>query len=248
MEIHYPSEHKWLEVISDNPLGELGKNNRARLRSTLNVIDTTTIEYSILPLTQEILDWFIPLYEQQISEKNNPKVHDIAAKTIYKVSKYKYFILVLRENGMPIGGTIFSKRKNLISIAYRIYPANWSTHNLQASPSLFTEYAMNMYGHTEGFTLLSHGKDRNPYGRNASIGLALFKLSVGCNVYLPSDYEVNTLDLATVEEDILVFEMPKNGETRITKGYLCVTDDSLLKYENVTKYPERISIEIIKRT
>lgn len=236
-----------METITENPLSELGKNNKARLRSTLNTLDKTLISYTTEPLTHAILEWFTPLYIQQISEKNNPKLHDIAGKTIDKKSKFPYFILILKENNIPIGGTIFSKRNNILSIAYRIYPQNWNNHNLQASPSLYTEYIINSYGHQEGFSILSHGKDRNPYGINASIGLALFKLSVGCNVYLPNEYTVASLDVTNVQQDLLIFEMPAESETRITQGYLCVTNESLPKYENVTKYPEKIKIDIILR-
>lgn len=247
MELYYASEHKWMKVINEDPLSELGKNNKARLRSTINALEKTDIEYTVEPLTHDILNWFVPLYEKQIAGKNNPKIHNIAAKTLNKISSYPYYILILKENGIAIGGTIFSKRKRILSIAYRIYPHNWNKNNLQASPSLFTEYAINSYGFSEGYNLLSHGKDRNPYGKNASIGLALFKLSVGCNAFLPTNFEAVKLELSTVTEDLLVFEMPKNGEKRITKGYLCVTKESLPKYENVTKYPERILIEILKR-
>ncbi len=248
MTISYASEHKWIEPILDDPMDGLGKNNRARLRSTLKNINESGITYSVELLTPEILDWFTPLYESQINEKNNPKIHDIASKTINKKTTYKYFALILKENEELIGATIFSERKKILSIAYRIYLSNWKHHSFQASPSLYTEYLINRYAYERGYHQLSHGKDRNPYGQNASIGLALFKLSVGCSVFLPStNYETQTIDLDSVTEDILIFEHPAGSELRITKGYLCVSKESLAKYENVTKYPNQIKIEIVLR-
>ncbi len=249
MLIKYPSEHKWIEPITSEAIGGLGKNNRARLRSTLKQIPESNITHSFELLTPEILSWFTPLYETQISEKGNPNIHKIYDNTLGKNSSYRYFALILKEKGNPIGATIFSERKKILSIAYRIYTNNWKHHSLQASPSLYTEYLINRYAHDKGYSQLSHGKDRNPYGANANIGLALFKLSVGCRIYLPSTaYEVKNLDLAKVEEDILVFEMPLSADdNRITKGYLCVQEETLAKYENVTKYPDQIEIKIITR-
>ncbi len=248
MIISYATEHKWVEPILDDPMDGLGKNNRARLRSTLKNIYESGVTHSIELLTPEILAWFVPLYQAQISEKNNPKIHDIASNTIDKKTTYQYFALILKENGEPIGATIFSERKKILSIAYRIYSSNWKYHSFQASPSLYTEYLINRYAYRRGYRQLSHGKDRNPYGQNASIGLALFKLSVGCSVFLPSaDYETKTIDLDSVTEDLLIFEHPQDTEKRITKGYLCVSNESLARYENVTKYPAQIKIEVIIR-
>ena len=248
MHIFYPSEHSWIEPILEDPASGLGKQNQARLRSSLRKIAETTVTSSVEPLTQDILDWFTPLYTEQIGQKNNPKIHDLYANTIGKDVPYTYHALILKEDGKPIGATIFSKRKHILSIAYRIYPRDWKQNKLQASPSLYTEYLINRYAFDCGYKKLSHGKDRNPYGINANIGLALFKLSVGCLAYLPAvGFEIHELDLDSVTEDILVFEKPAEGEKRITKGYLCVTKGTLEKYETVTKYPNQIEIEVILR-
>ena len=247
MKINYPSHHKWNKPLADDPFYSFGKSNTARLKSTLNKIDNLDIKHEIAPLTEETLSWFTPLYNKTISNKNNPKVFDIYATTLGKNSKFPYFSLSLYENGSPIGATIFSERKNILSIAYRIYPNKWNDHKLQASPSIYTEYLLTKYGIEKGFTKLSHGRDRNPYGPNAHIGLAIYKLSVGCSVFTPSvSYEINTMELDDITTDTLVFEQPKEGE-RITKGYLCVSKDTKDKYEQVTKYPEQIEIETIVR-
>lgn len=248
MHILYPSEHNWIEPILKDPASGLGKNNQARLRSSLLKIHETSITYSVEPLTQEILAWFTPLYTEQIGQKSNPKIHDLYASTIGKETTYTYYALILKEAGVPIGATIFSKRTHVLSVAYRIYPRSWTQNTIQASPSLYTEYVINRYAFECGYKKLSHGKDRNPYGINANIGLALFKLSVGCLAYLPkAGFEIKELNLDDVTEDILVFENPTEGERRITKGYLCVNKHSLQTYETVTKYPKQILIEVVLR-
>jgi hypothetical protein len=224
-----------------------GKNNLGRLRSTFKNIDASSVVHRIEPLTDEVLDWFTPLYLKTITNKDNPKLFDIRSTTIGKESKYKYYSLTLLEDNIPIGGTIFSERGPILSIAYRIYPNTWKQNNLQANPSVLAECLLNNHGVEHGFKTLSHGRDRNPYGLNAHIGLAIFKLSMGCSAYLPSTpYEIQTLDLNQVNQDVLLFKMPTEGD-QITKGILYATEENLSNYMQVAKYPERLLVEIITR-
>lgn len=226
----------------------LGKNNRARLRSTLNKIEETSISYAVTSLTAEIIDWFTPLYQATIGQKQNGKVFDIYGSTLGKQSSVPYFALILYEGDTAIGATIFSERKTILSIAYRIYPHRWQHHKLQANPSLYTEYVIRQHACGQGYHQLTHGKDRNPYGPNSNIGLALFKLSVGCHVFLPSTaHEVHTGTLEDFTEDILVFLQPKEGDTRITKGILYASTEGLEKYDSITKYPDSVNIQTIPR-
>lgn len=249
MEITYPSAHKWVEQLTNDPLEHLGKNNRARLRSTLNKMDDTNIRYEVAPLTREIIDWFTPLYQDTIGQKQNGKVFDIYGSTLGKQSSVPYFALLLYEDDEPVGATIFSERKTILSIAYRIYPHKWSSHKLQANPSLYTEYVIRQHACEQGYHQLTHGKDRNPYGVNSNIGLALFKLSVGCNIFLPTaHYEVHTGDLFDFTEDVLVFLQPTTDDTdRITRGILYASEAGLKKYKSLTTYSESVAIEAVLR-
>lgn len=247
MKLRYATTHKWIETITADPLSELGKNNKSRIRSTVKNLLSADIKHEIKPLDQSILDWFVPLYLERIGSKENPKVFDIYGTTLGKESKYKYFALILFEDGEPIGATIFSERKNLLSIAYRIFPNQWKNHSLQANPSLYTEYLLNQYGWERGYKKLSHGRDRNPYGLNSHIGLAIFKLSVGCKAFLPSvDCMVDEIDLDEINEDILILVYPEDGD-QITNAILYVKDDNFYKYDQVTKYPNRLAVEVIYR-
>jgi len=247
MKLRYATTHKWIETITADPLSELGKNNKSRVRSTVNNLIGSGIEHEIKPLDQSTLDWFVPMYQEKISTKDNPKIFDIYGTTLGKESKYQYFALILYEYGKPIGATIFSERKSLLSIAYRIFPNQWESHSFQANPSLYTEYLLNKYGWERGYKKLSHGRDRNPYGLNSHIGLAVFKLSVGCKAFLPSaDYVVDEMDLEEINEDILLLVHPEEGE-QITKAILYVKEDNFYKYDQVTKYPDRLAVDVIYR-
>lgn len=244
MLITYPSAHKWVELVGAQPDSGLGKNNQARIRSTLKRIPETEISFNIEPLSEETLEWFMPLYTASIAQKHNPKIFDIRGTTIGKSSQYPYFALALYEAGHPIGATIFSERRSLISIAYRIYPLDWSQHKLQANPSLYSEYLLNEYAWKHGFIKISHGKDRNPYGLNAHIGLGIFKLSVGCTPYLPTtSYEMLTLDLTAIDTDVLIMLPPETG-AQITNALLYTKEEHFNRYSQITKYPERLSVEV----
>jgi hypothetical protein len=248
MIIQYPSVHKWTKTVTSDPLFGFGKNHTVRINNSLKKISDSSVTHSFEPLTSDILEWFIPLYTATITEKNNPKLNDILKSTLGKVSKFSYFALILREEEVPIGATIFSERNSILSFAYRIYPLDWQKNNLPAGPSLYAEYLMNAYASQNGFSKISHGKDRNPYGYNAGIGLALFKLSVGCAIDLPKDtFEILSLDSTTVTQDILVFAYPENGSTHITEAYLCVSKDTLSKYDSILKYEHLIHTNVILR-
>jgi hypothetical protein len=105
-----------------------------------------------------------------------------------------------------------------------------------------------VFAFDQGKTIISHGKDRNPYGLNSAIGMAGFKLSVGCRPSNVTDgtYEIHTLDTDKLTEDCLILEQPKEG-TDITKAYLVTSRENGHKHLQVTKYPEQLSVEVLYR-
>ena len=121
MKISYPTSLTWYKVLSQDPLCFFGKNDTARLRSTLQKIDTSDITTSIQPLDDTFLEWLIPLYTEKIQSKSNPILIDIKERIESKPKRRKkYHSLTLYEKGKIIGGTIFIVRKHKLSIAYRI--------------------------------------------------------------------------------------------------------------------------------
>jgi hypothetical protein len=247
MIITYPDSHRWEKIVSDDVFKNFGKNNTARLRSSLARLETFGIRYEFVDLTAEIISWFEPWYHQTINTKENPKLSPIYETTIGKANAYPYKILILKEQGDVVGAIVFSVRPTIISIAYRIFKPNWNTAIMQANPALFGEYAMSEYTHTQGITLLSHGKDRNPYGLNANIGLALFKLSVGCRVTTPKGpYEILSIDTDTITTDILIMEQPATGKD-ITRAYLYATPDTQSKFIALQKYSETLEVITLTR-
>lgn len=247
MQITYPSHHRWLMDISsgldDCFQGRVGK----KILSTLPLLPAANIHCRIEPLTEAFFVAFLPLYTGQIQSKANALIHDIVEKTLHNTkSKFPYYCLSIIEGDTFIGGAIFSVRKDKVSYAYRTFIKEWQHAKLKAGPALIGEYAVAEFSCAQGLTYISHGKDRNPYGLNASIGLATFKLSVGCRPSVRGDYEIFTLKTDTLKEDCLILVMPNKG-TAITKAYLVTLRENESKYIRAKKYPNLLEVEVVYR-
>jgi hypothetical protein len=190
MQVTYPSHHSWLKDIT--PGLEINFSGRVakKIKATLPLLEKAAITYTISPLSEDFLHDFMPMYNQKIGTKANVLEQDVATKTLYNTkSPFPYYCLSLRENNEFVGGTIFSLRPDKVSFAYRTFNTHWNVaESLKASPALIGEYAVTEFAANQELTSIMHGKDRNPYGLNASIGLASFKLSVGCRPSVPRDY------------------------------------------------------------
>jgi hypothetical protein len=64
-----------------------------------------------------------------------------------------------------------------------------------------------------------HGRDRNLYGRHAAIGLAEYKLNVGCVPYAAPNAEFREVSEVPRDEDVVVFVGSKPRE-KITAAIL----------------------------
>lgn len=246
MKIKYADHHKWVKTLSlDDNLASFGDSNKEKLKSTLNKINETNVTSIIESIDNEFLNWFVPLYSDNLLKKDNPKISPVREK-VFNVDK-EYLALKLYEDQLPIGATIFTHNGEFVSVAYRSYGNNWQTAQLRANPSLYTEYLLEQYTREVDYKKILHGRDRNPYGTNASIGLAIFKLSIGCQPYLSKTYEIGELDTESCSKDVLVFEYPDNTTDVITKGYLITSKETLPKWIPVTKYPHLLDVEIIYR-
>ena len=245
--IPHSSHHVWFK---DLPTGDIlecsSKKTRYRLRKTLKEIDKVEVTTDIAPLSDAFFSWFTPIYKENIGKKKNARMHDVYDQTLgNKESKYPYYTLTLNEGGIPTGGTIFSVRDDRVSIAYRTYPNKWSGMQLSASPSIYTEYLISKHAQELGKEKISHGLDRNPYGPNASIGLAYFKLQIGCYPHLPKNCELHEFDSNKLREDTLLLVAPKEGG-RIREAILFIESGKEEEYAHLLKYPEQLEITIIK--
>lgn len=247
MLIQYASNHRWVKDIHEDIFPDFGKNNTKKINKLLGNLAQCDISYKFSPLDEDTLSWFVPQYQYRISKKNNPRVLDIYASTLGKTdAPYPYFCLTLFEKDQPIGGTIFTLRENRLSISFRSYADIWSQHeDIVSSPALFAEYLITVHAQENGKKRLVHGKDKNPYGMNSSIGVAIFKLSVGCWPQLQKPFETHEIDLTTCAKNILVLKKP--DKARIREAFLVTTRADEKKYEQILKYPERLAVTTVMR-
>ncbi len=247
MKIRHSNFHIWNKDALADPLNHFGKNNKARIRSTLNRVGDYNITYKIEPIGENFMDWFKPFYEKGIGAKKNAKIYNIA-KTLTKSDKNRsYHSFSLYENDEPIGGMILSCTNEKLTIAYKLYENTWRTAKLPASPSFYTEYVVSKYAYDQKKSIVSHGKDRNPYGLNSNIGLGIFKLSAGYSPLLPLNYEVIETETNSLETDVLIMNLPKE-EKKIKKATLIITKKNEEKYRALHSYSDILEIDTIYRT
>lgn len=247
MKIEYSNHHRWFRENTSDPMTYFQGRNRKKILSSLDQLEKHGITHVIEPLTKEFFSWFTPLYTSHITVKKNAIVHDTYQKTLGKpVIEYPYFSLTLKENDVYKGGTIFSVREDRLAYAYRVYERTWDSAPIKANPALLAEYFVAEYASRTNLKYVSHGRDRNPYGLNSDIGLATFKLSVGCYPLLTENPEFDVIDTETLTGDALILKKPENG-VRITEAYLVTAHDTEAKHIQVTKYPELLEVTRIYR-
>ncbi len=248
MQITYPSHHRWLRDISAGV--DIGVSGRIvkLINQTIPLLGANGIEARIEPLSEDFFVDFTPQYIANIASKENAMIHDVMETTLLRPRKNSIdYGFSLYEKGSYIGGTIFSLRSKSVSYAYRTFQKNWNEAKLSANPALIAEHMVAEFGRNNGKHVLSHGKDRNPYGLNSAIGMAGFKLSVGCSPFnLTGTYDINILDTTSISKDCLVLEQPQEG-TAINKAYLITSKETEHKYLQITKYPDQLLVEVLYR-
>lgn len=249
MKVDFPSHHRWFRKNTDNPLEYLTGTNGKKIRASVEHLASEGVHWSLKPLDKDFFKLFTPIYQQTISAKSNAIVHDIYAKTLGKeFIEFPYYGLSLFDGDTYVGGTIFSVREDRIAYAYRAYERTWPLAKLKAGPALIAEYIIAQFASENKLPFVSHGRDRNPYGPNSAIGLAVFKLSVGCRPLLTEDFMPETLETDELTEDALILLMPSPGDTYITEAVLVTDPMHEHRYEQVTKYPDVLKVRVLHRT
>lgn len=247
MLITYPSHHSWYKKAKEDSLQHYGKNDQRRLRKTIDLVNESNIHFDIKPADASFFEWFTPLYNKSISVKKNPQIHNVQEiLTKPNPQALGHYTLTLYENSKPIGGCIFTDYGWYYSIAYRVYLPEWDKADAPASPAMYGEYVLDRHTFEQGRKMLTHGRDRNPYGINSSIGLGIFKLATGCSARVALTHEVRVLDTSTIHEDCLVLHSPAKGRD-ITEATLICTEATKEKYIQLFKYPERLTINFLIR-
>ncbi len=238
MNMTIPEKVSWRKYITSDILSDYGKTASKRLLKTIENSAQDDITYTISDLTTELIAWFTPLYTEIISTKNSPVIFDIE-NTTKNTDEKTYKMLVITEHGMRIGGLIFSITDMSINIAYKVFANDWEQSTLPAGPSLYADYLITSYAQSLQKEFISHGKDRNIYGKHSSIGLAVFKIALGYKPYLPKEVSFinfNPLELAV---DSLYFEKDTKDDVPLV-GHIFVTNVTKSTWERLESYADRV--------
>lgn len=242
--ITYPQNVIWHKEIKPGYLLEnFGLRHQKRLRATQTKLSTLNIFHTIQLISNSFLDKFIPLYQDQINTKNNPRPQNIE-KTLekYKGVHSCYGLLLYQDNKL-VGGALYIHKNNRITTAFKAFRASWYTKGLQASPTLYAEFLLYEHAIVHGYTLISHGQDRNPYGIYSNIGLCSFKLSLGYNPIITNKTSILEINTETINTTCLILRTPKKYHT-VTEADLFIHQNNLQAVESVTQYPTKLFVKI----
>lgn len=248
MKITHANKHQWVKYITADCLQNYGKSDKKRITKALDSLAEHNIEYRFEIANDVFFDWFTPLYTSSLLAKNSDAIYDVKAATVGKPNTILiHKTLTVLQDGVPVGGCIFSTWKDRYSIAFRMFRPSWSTPLRIASPALLGEYFLDQYSFENNKKLLIHGEDRNPYGIHSAIGVANFKLAVGCYPQLPVTYTTVETDTDNLAQDTLLLHLPNSGK-RITESTLVITTNSTTQYDQLRSYQDRINIHTYNLT
>ncbi len=247
MQITYASHHTWYKYSLDDSLDHYGKNDRKKLRKSLEQAENKGVEFEFCPLHESFLTWFIPMYRQTIGSKKNAHIYDVQQTLTKRPDRsFGYHTLTVRDNGKIVGGCIFNDFGWYYGIAYRVFDQHWPQAALPASPAFLAELKLDLHTKQQNRKMLSHGRDRNPYGLNSAIGLCIFKLAAGCKPRTALTHEVKSLETDDITEDCLILHRPLEGRS-ITEATLLCTTETESRYQQLHVYNDRLTIHTIIR-
>lgn len=136
------------------------------------------------------MEKFHTLYVQNISQKENPKIFEVKGKIAEKLSKGETIeALSLYKNNTYLGGSIYRVLDEKFSVIYRTFQKEFEI-SLPVNVGIAADSLVYQKAIDEKKTDITHGRDRNLYGLHSDIGLAQFKLLVGCAPYISNNQQV----------------------------------------------------------
>ena len=230
-DILYPSHIAWqVSLVGLTNVGQLfGAETMKRLEKAKVLLAESPAGFRFVceEITPAWLDKFVPLYEEYIGSKENAAVSHVREHITEEQAKgKKYETISLWEGEKFLGGVVYAVMPESIQVAYRVFPRQLSV-KLPVGMSYVAEDYLYRRVFELGKKKIVHGRDRNPYGLNSAIGLAEYKLKIGCSP-LVSRAAIVTFkkveDLPT-DKEALVFLGKELGEP-ITEALL-ISDRSL---------------------
>jgi hypothetical protein len=249
--MNYPSHILWkLNFNSNQNIKSIfSKKTYKKIISSYNKLLEFGYTFKIQTLNQDLIDEFYPLYKKNIQKKRNGIVRDL----------YTYYSRFLEEgvsckllslyfDGELQGGLVFVERKTRLSAVIKYFPV-FAKCNIQSSITIVVEYLFFQEALRLEKKGIYHGVDTNEFGVNSEIGLAMFKLQIGCRPYISSvdsTYVVKSDFVWDTEEDVLIFQGSKPKE-KISHAILYIKDKNSFE-DNLDKYGPLLNASDIQTT
>jgi len=220
----YPAKISWqLDIAQYNdPLAPFGTKIRKKITKAQSLLLEHGYSVRCEDLSEELVDKFVDIYNFHMLAIGGI-IHEVKQKTFLSPPhSYPYKVISIYLKEKYLGGLIFSNRVDHLVTAYKALPHKLE-HSLPISSSFVVEEALNKYAIEHRCRYIRRGKDRNLYGPNLSIGLALYKLQIGAYPRLvPNSKLEPNAGFDWSNQDTLVFLAPGTGE-QITEAKLYST-------------------------
>jgi len=205
----YPAYIAWhLDLAGVESIGQvLSRNRQRRIEKALAALASRGYRWGIETVDEEYLDRFVPLYTRHIGAKANGVVFDVRAKITAGRERGRQFESVSLWRGDEfIGGQIYGLQREALSVAYRIFPYDIVV-KLPISCSYIAEHHLVARALELRKNKIIHGKDNNVFGLHSAIGLAEYKLNIGCvpRVSLARANHFLEVEALSLQQDALVF-------------------------------------------
>lgn len=215
---YYPTYIAWKMNLVNGHSNELmvGVDTAYRIKKTAQKLSDASLGYRFLieDVTSSYLDQFMPLYDSFMAQKEGGTVFDVRNKIAFGQAAGKtYEAISLYENETLLGGLLYSLNDTYLGVAYRVFPHQLKL-KLPISCSYVAEQKLIERARELHKETIVHGRDRNKYGVNSSIGLAEYKIRIGCVPYISASPENEFHLLADLKptKDTLVFLGNRAGE------------------------------------
>lgn len=236
MHASYPRFLAWrrkLDGIS-HPDGFFSAKTVGRIHRAFDQLAASPYRLVYDVVDDAYLDVFTPIYEAHIGSKKNGHIFTVKENVLSGMAKGSaYGAISLYESDTLIGGFIFSIHPKALSSAYRAFPHSLPI-KLAITISHLAEHMFFAKAIELGKTHIRHGKDRNAYGLHSNIGLAEYKMRLGCKPYISKapDNEILPFPVDCKGEDALFFLGSESGQ-RMNEAILVSdlsSDDLRVKY------------------
>jgi hypothetical protein len=222
----YPNKIRWktdLTKYSDENVGLIfGGKNAKKILDSIDILKKNDYEFISTAYDHSYLNDFYPIYKKMLDSKASPNIIDIGSNVEKQISiGMQVRTLSLYFKKKFVGGSI-----NIITDDTYINGFNAIPFETDLKLKVNNiNYIRTFYHIKEAKSLsksiYSAGRDRNFYGINSAIGLAIFKLRTGAVAYVndAEDYELVPDFSWDGKEDVLAFEGEGKGQ-KITKAKL----------------------------